>query len=297
VAALSYLESICADVGAANLLVSSALPPALVRMLAPEQPPALRLRAATLLGLLLRHCTWVDDRLAATGARARCAPHCAACPRMHADITAGYDSTSRVECMRAGLVHELARVLRQDGCARVRRRAMGTLGELLFYVAAQQRDPAGACAWAIPAAATDAVAAALGAEEEEDAIVQVSSLPLCAAAAGTLQACRRGWTVAECAERDAQHYAVKTVENLASARGGQRGPPWLDALAGQQTAERLLRCWAAASSDALRAAAACALCRLTRHRPHLLPALLQHAGAAGLVRPLPVSRAASRDCC
>ena len=65
---LSWLESVCCDAGAANLVLNScAIPPALVRMLTPAQAPALRVRAATLLGLLLRHCTWVDPRLTATG--------------------------------------------------------------------------------------------------------------------------------------------------------------------------------------------------------------------------------------
>lgn len=72
-----------------------------------------------------------------------------------------------------GLLQELARAARSDGCVRVRRRAQGTLGELLFYAATQQAGADGACAWVSPdAPATDAVAAALS--PEEDLIVQAS---------------------------------------------------------------------------------------------------------------------------
>lgn len=83
----------------------------------------------------------------------------------------------------------------------------------------------------------------------------------------------------------AQHYAVKTIENLASRRG-----EWVDSLASADVAERLAAIWAGARTEALRSCAASALCRLARQSPgHLLPLLAPQRSILHLVRMLSIS--------
>jgi serine/threonine-protein kinase ULK4 len=78
----------------------------------------------------------------------------------------------------------------------------------------------------------------------------------------------------------AQHYAVKTIENLASRQG-----EWTDALASGEVAERLAAIWAAVRTEALRSCAASALCRLARQSPgRLLPLLASQRSILHLVR-------------
>lgn len=77
-----------------------------------------------------------------------------------------------------------------------------------------------------------------------------------------------------------QHYAAKTIENLAS-QGGE----WVDALATGTVAERLAAIWGGARTDALRSCAASALCRLARHSQNrLLPLLASQRSILHLVR-------------
>lgn len=65
---LNYLETICCDVYTANIIVNAPLTPLLVRLLAAAGQPALRVRLASVLGMLVRHCTFIDDDVDATGA-------------------------------------------------------------------------------------------------------------------------------------------------------------------------------------------------------------------------------------
>eukprot|EP00884_Botryococcus_braunii_P012001 jgi/Botrbrau1/20801/Bobra.0156s0030.1 len=64
---LAYFESVCGDTAAANVVVNSTLTLLLVRMLRNARAPGLRLRLASLLGLLIRHATYITDDLASSG--------------------------------------------------------------------------------------------------------------------------------------------------------------------------------------------------------------------------------------
>eukprot|EP00873_Tetraselmis_striata_P032905 jgi/Tetstr1/453169/TSEL_040186.t1 len=114
---LAYFETLCTDTTAANVLINSSLTILFVRMLRNARAPTLRVRLASVIGLLVRHATFIADELAATG-----------------------------------VLEVLAETLR-DKNERVRRRAMATLGELLFYIATQQQDAAalgkGADVWQV----------------------------------------------------------------------------------------------------------------------------------------------------
>lgn len=76
-----------------------------------------------------------------------------------------------------------------------------------------------------------------------------------------------------------QHYAVKTIENLASERCD-----WVAGFATAEMAERLAVIWAGARSEALRACASSALTGLARQCPRLLPIIAQQRSAIRLVR-------------
>jgi serine/threonine-protein kinase ULK4 len=65
---LAYFESVCGDTAAANVVVNSTLTLLLVRMLRNARAPGLRLRLASLLGVLIRHATYITDDLASSGA-------------------------------------------------------------------------------------------------------------------------------------------------------------------------------------------------------------------------------------
>ena len=103
---LAYFETLCCDTAAANVLINSSLMTLFVRMLRASKAPALRIRLTSAMGLLLRHATYITEELAASGV-----------------------VTVLTECLR-------------DKNERVRRRAMATLGELLFYIATQQHEAA-----------------------------------------------------------------------------------------------------------------------------------------------------------
>ena len=64
---LNYLQTICCDVSMANVIVSAPVTELLVRMLASARHPALQIRLACVLGLLVRYCTFIDDDVYATG--------------------------------------------------------------------------------------------------------------------------------------------------------------------------------------------------------------------------------------
>jgi serine/threonine-protein kinase ULK4 len=64
--ALSYFESLCSDTPAANVLINSSLTLLFVRMLRNSKTPLLRIRLASVLGLLVRHATYISEDLAST---------------------------------------------------------------------------------------------------------------------------------------------------------------------------------------------------------------------------------------
>jgi serine/threonine-protein kinase ULK4 len=63
---LAYFETLCADTTAANVLINSSLTMLFVRMLRNGRAPLLRVRLAGVLGLLVRHATFIAEELAAT---------------------------------------------------------------------------------------------------------------------------------------------------------------------------------------------------------------------------------------
>lgn len=63
---LNYFESLCSDTAAANVLINSSLTVLFVRMLRNGKMPLLRIRLASVLGLLVRHATYIADELAGT---------------------------------------------------------------------------------------------------------------------------------------------------------------------------------------------------------------------------------------
>lgn len=63
---LTYFETLCVDTTAANVLINSSLTMLFVRMLRNSRAPLLRARLASVLGLLVRHATFIAEELAAT---------------------------------------------------------------------------------------------------------------------------------------------------------------------------------------------------------------------------------------
>lgn len=106
--ALAYFETLCSNAEAANVLVNSSLASMFVEVLAQSKAPTLRTRLCSILGLLFRHATEIGDELLANE--------------------------------KTNICETLAEVI-DDSNERAKRKAMATLGELLFYVATQsERD-------------------------------------------------------------------------------------------------------------------------------------------------------------
>jgi serine/threonine-protein kinase ULK4 len=63
---LAYFESLCTDTNAANVLINSSLSVLFVRMMRNSKAPLLRVRLASVLGLLVRHATFISEELAST---------------------------------------------------------------------------------------------------------------------------------------------------------------------------------------------------------------------------------------
>jgi len=201
---LAYFETLCTDTTAANVLINSSLTILFVRMLRNARAPTLRVRLASVIGLLVRHATFIADELAATG-----------------------------------VLEVLAETLR-DKNERVRRRAMATLGELLFYIATQQQD-----------------AAALGKGAD---VWQVSPNTV----AAVLRLLRMG------EDETAQHYAVKTVENIASQNISGPGNDWGSRLGTPDTMAALVQLFNSTRNEGLKATIASTMSRLLRFNPSLV---------------------------
>ncbi|EFJ24969.1 hypothetical protein SELMODRAFT_100105, partial [Selaginella moellendorffii] len=98
---LKYLETICVSMDAANVFINGVLMHSLVKLLRTTKLPALRVQLTSVIGLLVRHATLIEDDLASSG-----------------------------------IIAVLTETLR-DKQEKVRRCAMASLGELLFYIATQ----------------------------------------------------------------------------------------------------------------------------------------------------------------
>ncbi|PRW59606.1 kinase [Chlorella sorokiniana] len=125
-ATLIYCESLCSDVGLVQEMVNGDMGPALVGLLDLDgKDGGLRLRAANMLGLLIRHASSISPSLA-----------------------------------ESGVCDALAAAIRQHEDPSLQRRAAAALGELLFYADSQHREVA-APAWDLAADAVQRLTALL----------------------------------------------------------------------------------------------------------------------------------------
>ena len=235
---LAYFETLCCDTAAANVLINSSLMTLFVRMLRASKAPALRIRLTSAMGLLLRHATYITDELAASGI-----------------------VIVLTECLR-------------DKNERVRRRAMATLGELLFYIATQQHEAARQREAASSSAEGGPIPNAAPHNGEPP---PPSAWQIPASTVGTVtRMLRQG------EDEIAQHYAVKTMENIAS-HGGE----WASRFCGPETVSSLVAIARAASSEQLRGTAASTLARACRASPEALRTTMEKHGVkalAGMLR-------------
>lgn len=139
------------------------------------------------------------------------------------------------ELATTGVIEVLTEALK-DKNERVRRRIMATLGELLFYVATQQQDTSQTSQWHVSATTITQVGRLLKPGEDEVA----------------------------------QHYAVKTIENIGSQVG-----EWAKRFASSEVVSYLVTIWQGSKNDNVRSTAASTLSRLMRHSPNLLGSTLE----------------------
>eukprot|EP01012_Entosiphon_sulcatum_P034139 TRINITY_DN43244_c0_g1_i1.p1 TRINITY_DN43244_c0_g1~~TRINITY_DN43244_c0_g1_i1.p1 ORF type:complete len:1236 (-),score=180.50 TRINITY_DN43244_c0_g1_i1:7-3477(-) len=130
---LLYFQTLCDEGALANILVNTPLLPLFVRMLQnPTHTPNVKGQLCLVIGLLVRHATYVDYAL--------CGP---------------------------ALLSVLSTLL-QDDCTsdlkRVRRRAVACLGELIFYIATQQTDEK--VKWAVPGSVFEGICLCVTADDE-----------------------------------------------------------------------------------------------------------------------------------
>ena len=100
----SYFETLCSNTDVANIFVNSSLMALFVKMLASFKTTNVKSRVCTILGLLVRHAAYISPKLSSTNVMA------------------------------------VLTTLLKDRNAKLRRRVVSALGELLFYVATQQLD-------------------------------------------------------------------------------------------------------------------------------------------------------------
>ncbi len=250
--ALSYFETLCCDTASANVLINSSLMTLFVRMLRASKAPALRVRLTSVMGLLLRHATYVTEELAASG--------------VVAVLT---------ECLK-------------DANERVRRRAAATLGELLFYIATQQHEAAEARrrgASDEKASETSARARDEKGTKKEGAENDAARAAAAAAAAAsawkipasTVGAVCRALRAGE--DEIAQHYAVKTIENIVSHGLSE----WSAKFVREETLASLVAIMTGARDEQLRGTAASTVARAARASPELTKRVLEKYGVQLLV--------------
>ena len=126
---LCYFETLCGATGTANLFINSLLMTLFVKMVQNENyPPGVKARLCLVMGLLIRHATFINNDLA-----------------------------------KSGIVGHLVNLI-DDKSPKVTRRVVACLGELLFYIATQhQQDRA---AWSVSEDTIRAFCATLSCEDE-----------------------------------------------------------------------------------------------------------------------------------
>ncbi|XP_015958754.1 serine/threonine-protein kinase RUNKEL isoform X2 [Arachis duranensis] len=149
---IRYLERLSSNADAANILTNGPIMLMLVKFLRQSKASALRVQLASLIGLLIRHSTVVDDSLASSG--------------ILGSLTDGL----------------------RDKQEKVRRFSMAALGELLFYISTQNgdcskdniplespsKDNRTTCGWQVPNALLSLVSSML--RKGEDDITQLYAL-------------------------------------------------------------------------------------------------------------------------
>ncbi|XP_048235424.1 serine/threonine-protein kinase RUNKEL [Ricinus communis] len=148
---IRYLEMLSSNADAANILTNGPIMLILVKMLRLSKASALRVQLASLIGLLIRHSTFIEDDLA-----------------------------------NSGILGSLTDGLR-DKLEKVRRFSMAALGELLFYISTQNeqsrennppespsKDSRSAFGWQVPNSLISLVSSVL--RKGEDDITQLYAL-------------------------------------------------------------------------------------------------------------------------
>ena len=114
---LCYFESIILNSNVANRLINSAFMGLLLKLMKNVKSPHLKIRLCSIIGQLIRHSTVIGNEVA-----------------------------------ESGLAMILCEVLK-DKNEKVRRKAVASLGEFLFYAATQLDDEQVEAVWEIPAGA------------------------------------------------------------------------------------------------------------------------------------------------
>ncbi|GMI70343.1 RUNKEL, EMBRYO DEFECTIVE 3013 [Hibiscus trionum] len=148
---IRYLEMLSNNADAANILTNGPIMLMLVKMLRQSKTSALRVQLASVIGLLIRHSTFIEDDLA-----------------------------------NSGILGALADGLR-DRQEKVRRFSMAALGELLFYISTQNehsrdnnppefpsKDNKPVCGWQVPNSLISLVSSVL--RKGEDDMTQLYAL-------------------------------------------------------------------------------------------------------------------------
>ena len=218
---LAYFESLCSHSASANILINSSLMTLFLKLLRSAKSVPLRIRLTTVMGILLRHATFIADELASSG-----------------------------------IIEALTDTLR-DRDERLRRSAMATLGELVFYVATQKNEQ-------------DSV------QEQSDRIVSVWTM-----SSSTVMQIVRLLRVGEKEKEDEtlQHYAIKMLENVA-AHGGE----WAHRFTSQEVMLNLVHICTTTKNDHLKATASSTIFRLLRHSRNLINLVVDKMGVRHCVR-------------
>jgi serine/threonine-protein kinase ULK4 len=129
--ALLYFESIIVNSNVSNRLINSAFMNLLVKMMKTIKSPMIRIRLCSVIGLLIRHSTVIENELA------------------ESDIC-----NQLIEAMK-------------DKNEKVRKKAIAALGEYLFYAATQLDDEQADPIWEISDEAINVIIRSLRSTEDE----------------------------------------------------------------------------------------------------------------------------------
>jgi len=202
--AILYFESIIVNSTVANRLINSAFMNLLARMMKSIKSPMIRVRLCSVVGLLIRHSTVIEN-----------------------DFAEGEVCKQIIEIMK-------------DKNDKIKRKAIASLGEFLFYAATQLDDENADACWNIDEEAISTVIRAL--KPVEDSVVRL--------------------------------YACKTLENI-TAQSNSAGHKF----ATLETVKSLLQVFLdPESSDVFKTSAAVALSHIVRLNYHFFPVVFEQMG-------------------